>query len=256
MASMLNQNDTSNYGPRLGEFHYASDWPTNQIVDYSGFFRDETNAVKYDQIHNFASNGYLESSGILNSQYLTYSGSSLPVSISRNYAMVPNENFVVVQYTLTNTTSSPITWNVLDQVHFSNKNSSSTQTAYYDATRNAIFNNMSASGQYYMAFGALQAPTSYQVGNDSNSDTSDPTVGAWYAFDNSGVLPNNASLTGSDLDAGFENKVTIPANGTTTLYYYLAIDSSLAAVQSDVDTVRAQTGPYRIWMPLIRPRPL
>jgi GH15 family glucan-1,4-alpha-glucosidase len=244
MNSQLNQNDNSSYGPRLGELHYSNDWATNQIVDYSGFFRDETNSVKYDQIHNFSASGFLDSGGILESKYLTYNGASLPVSISRDYATVPNQNFIVVRYTLTNTTSSPITWNTLDQVHFNNNNASSTQHAWYDGTRQALFNDMSASGQYYMALGSLQTPTSYQVGNDGDSNTSDATVGSWYAFDATGTLPDNTDVTGSNLDAGFENKVTIPAQGSTQLYYYLAIDSSLSAVQSDVDSARAQTGSY------------
>lgn len=244
MASKLNQNDSGNYGPRLGELHYSSDWSTNQIVDYSGFFRDETNAVKYDQIHGFASSGYLDSGGILNSQYVNYNGAALPVTITRNYATVPNQNFMVVQYNITNETASSINWNVMDQVHFNNKNATVNQSASYDAARNAIINDMSATGQYYMALGALQAATSYQIGSDSDSNLTHNTVAPWYAFDNNGTLPNNSSLTSTNIDAAFQNQVTIPAQGTTTLYYYVAIDSSLAALQSDIDALRAQSGSY------------
>lgn len=243
-SSQLNQLDNSNNGPRLGELHFSSDWSTNQIVDYSGFFRDETNAVKYDQIHGFSTNTFLDSNGILNSQYQNYNGSNLPVSISRNYAMVPNQNFVVVQYNIANTSASTISWNVLDQVHFANKNSSVNQNASYDAGRNAIINDMSASGQPFMALGALQAPTSYQVGNDSDSNVADAQAGAWYSFDNNGTLNNNSSVIAKDVDAAFQNTVSIPANSTATLYYYLVVDTSLSAIQSDIDAIRAQSGSY------------
>ncbi len=63
MASKLNQNDTGTYGPRIAELRYSNQWSTNQLNDYSGFFRDETASVKYDQIHNFNSTGYLDESG-------------------------------------------------------------------------------------------------------------------------------------------------------------------------------------------------
>jgi hypothetical protein len=42
MASQLDQNDDGPYGPRIAEMRLADDWNTNQIVDYSDFFRDET----------------------------------------------------------------------------------------------------------------------------------------------------------------------------------------------------------------------
>ena len=244
MASKLNQNDTGNYGPRIGELHFSTDWPTNQINDYSGFFRDETNSVKYDSIHSFDSSAYIDSNGILNTQYLNYNGTNLPVSVSRNYAMVPNQNFMVVQYNITNLTASSLAWNVLDQVHFSTKNTSVNQHGWYDSTRNAILNDMSAAGQPYMALGALQAPTSYQVGNDADSTLTDAACAGWYTFDNNGTLNNNSDVHAANVDAAFENLVTIPANGTTTLYYYVVADASLSLLQNDIDTIRAQTGAY------------
>ena len=120
-ASQLNQNDTGTYGPRIAELRTSSNWSTNQIVDYSGFFRDTTDSVKYDQTHNFASNAYLDENGTLNASYGKYNGTSLPIKINRDFVMVPNEPFLVVRYTLTNpSTTTAYTWNVLDQVHLNN----------------------------------------------------------------------------------------------------------------------------------------
>ena len=76
-ASKLNQNDTGTYGPRIAELRSSSNWSVNQINDYSGFFQDTTNSVKYDQIHNFNSSAYLDENGVVNSTYGTYSGSTL-----------------------------------------------------------------------------------------------------------------------------------------------------------------------------------
>jgi len=54
-ASKLNQDDTGTYGPRIAELRASNQWSTNQIVDYTGFFDDATDNVKYDQAHDFAS---------------------------------------------------------------------------------------------------------------------------------------------------------------------------------------------------------
>jgi hypothetical protein len=66
MAPKLNQNSTATYGPRIAELHYSGNWGVNQINDYTGFFRDETDGVKYDQPQNFAPSAYLDENGVLN----------------------------------------------------------------------------------------------------------------------------------------------------------------------------------------------
>ena len=81
MASKLNENDTGTFGPRIAELHSSSNWAVNQINDYSGFFQDTTNSVKYDQIHNFNSSAYLDENGVVNSTY-GRSGFTLPIQIN------------------------------------------------------------------------------------------------------------------------------------------------------------------------------
>jgi len=73
MAPKLNQTQTATYGPRIAELHYSGDWGVNQIVDYTGFFRDTTDNVKYDQPQNFTTTGYLDQYGVLHGTYGTYS---------------------------------------------------------------------------------------------------------------------------------------------------------------------------------------
>lgn len=244
-ASKASNNDTSSSnGPCLTELRYSSNWSVNQIKDYSAFFRDETNNTKYDQIHNFDSEGYFDESGVLHNNYLTYSGSSLPgMEISRDYVFVPNHDFIVTRYTLTNTGSKSLTYSILDMIH-PNNTSSNNVSEYYDSNRKAIFIDMSNAGQPCMALGAFTTPTYYQVANDADSNTSSSTCSPFYTFDNNGRLNNNANVTASDVSAGFEQKVTIPAGSSQYVYFYLAIGSSLKDVQSFCDTARAQTGDY------------
>lgn len=243
-ASKLNQDDTGTYGPRIAELHYSGNWSTNQIVDYSGFFRDTTSGTKYDQIHNFASSAYMDENGVLNTTYGDYNGSSVPIKVQRDYVMVPNEPFLVVRYTLSNSSASSYNWNVLDQVHLNNTSSSTNVSASYDVTRNALFGDMTASGQYVVTLGAFQPATSYQAGNDADCTATDSTASAWCQFDSTGSLSNNASLSTPDADVAFQNSVTIPANGTQTLYYYLGLGTNLTNAQGAADVARSHTGGY------------
>lgn len=244
-ASKLNQNDTGSYGPRIAELRSGSNWSTNQIVDYSGFFQDTTNSTKYDQIHNFNSSAYLDENGVVNSTYGTYSGATLPIQIKRDYVQVPNQPFLVVRYTLTNPSlTSSVNWKVLDQVHLHNTSSTTNVSASYDATRNAFFGDMTASSQPVVTLGAFQTATSHQAGNDSDCVATDATASAWCQFDTNGALSNNGTLSTPNVDLAFHNSVTIAANSSQTLYYYLGLGSTLANAQAAADTARAQTGAY------------
>ncbi|WP_052487672.1 glycoside hydrolase family 15 protein [Gordoniibacillus kamchatkensis] len=247
MASKLSQNDTGTYGPRIGEMRISNDFNTNQIKDYSGFFRDETHSVKYDQIHNFNAQAYYDDGGILRTQYLDYSGSNMPVTVTKDFAMVPNQNFTVATYTFTNSSASAVDYNLLEQIHVNNKTlggTNNTNTGSYDSARNLLIVNMSGSGQYYVALTALQPMDGYQVANDTVSDTARNDVAAWYTFDSNGTVKNNASVTAADISVAFQKRFTIPANSSISLSFVATVRDTLANAQSAIDTARAQTASY------------
>lgn len=252
MSPQLAQTDTNTqFGPRLGELHYSSNGATsasavNQIVDYSGFFRDESNGNKYDQIHNFSNaTGYLDSGGVLRSDYGAYNGTATTVSIGRDYAFVPNQHFLVVKYRLHNSGASAVNLNILDAVHLNNAGSSGQNvSASWDATRTAADADMSASGQYHVVLGALDGADGHQVGDDTNSTLSSSTVAPWYTFDNNGTLSNNASVTAMNVDLAISKRVNVPAGGDAAASFYLAIANTVANANAAADTARAQTGTY------------
>jgi GH15 family glucan-1,4-alpha-glucosidase len=245
MAPVLNQTQTPQYGPRIAELHYSGNWGVNQIVDYTGFFRDETDGVKYDQAQDFTTTGYLDQSGVLHGDYGNYNGSSTPIEISRDFVMVPNEPFLITRYTLTNPSSTTTyDWNVLDQVHLNNTNTNDNVSGSYDSTRDALFGDMTTSGQYVVFLGALQTPSSYQVGNDSDCAATDTTASAWCQFDANGSLADNSSISTPNVDLGFQDEVSIAPNSTQTLYFYLGIAPTMSAAQAGSDTARAQSGSY------------
>lgn len=249
--TQLAQTDgNTQYGPRMMELHYSPGGTAsaasavNQIVDYTGFFRDETHGVKYDQVHDFgAATGYLDSGGILRSDYGAYNGTAMPVTIGRDYATVPHQHFTVVTYRLHNTTGSAVTMNVLDSLHLNNTGASSGKnvTATYDATRNADVVDMSAGGQYGLVLGSFGAPSGHQVGDDTVSDTANPVVAPWYAFDANGTLPGNSSVTAADVDVALSKQVTVPANATVSTSFYLAVATTKADALAAADIARASS---------------
>lgn len=245
MASRLTQTDTGTFGPRLGELRFSDRWATNQIVDYSAFFRDETTPAKYNQINKFESDLSYDQTGAAIQTYLDYDGSPTPVEAAREYLAVPNQPFIVVRYTATNPGGSSIAWNVLDQAHLNNpQRPSGSTTASYDDTRNAIFGDLTGVGEGVVAFGAFQAADSYQIGDDTETDPAAGDASPWFQFDDSGSLSNNGSLTSADISVGFQNSLTISASGTETTCFYITARSTLTAAQVAADTARSQTCQY------------
>ncbi|WP_052807037.1 glycoside hydrolase family 15 protein [Mesobacillus subterraneus] len=247
MASKLSQNDTGNYGPRIGEMRIANDYATNQIKDYSSFFRDETNGVKYTQPHNFASQAYYDENGILRTKYLNYGSSQLPIEVTKDFAMVPNQDFMVATYTFKNSGTSSIDYNVLEQIHVNNKsigNGNYQNHAWYDSSKNAMYVDMSSSGQYYIALGAFQKADSFQVANDRDANLGNMTVAPWYTFDNNGTLKNNSDIYAEDISVAFQDKVTIPANSSISISFVATVQDTLSKAQAAVSTATSQSVNY------------
>jgi GH15 family glucan-1,4-alpha-glucosidase len=250
MASKLSPADTGTYGPRLAELHYSGDWPTNQLIDATGFFRDETGGTitKYTNAHAFDSEAWMESDGTLTVRYLNYSGAGVPVQVTKQYAMVPNQNFLVVKYTFQNLTNGARTFNFLEQAHLNNKTignpSPNWQHGWWDVSRNAMGTDMSQSGQFYIELGAFQTMGSHQAGDDANSTPGSSTSAPWYQFDANGALNNNGDLWTQRLDLGFQKSLSLAANGSATLAFYYTIGSTQSAAESAADTARAQTADY------------
>ncbi len=251
MASKLSPADTGTFGPRLAELHYSGDWETNQLVDATAFFRDQTGTVaKYTDAHQFNSEAWFESNGIMKVQYLNYGNTALPVKITKEYAMVPSQNFLVVKYTLQNLTGSARTINLLEQAHLNNKTKNNPspgwQHGWWDVSRNALGVDMSQTGQFYVELGAFQTMDSYQVGNDAVTDPNDVNSAPWFQFDATGTLKNKGDHWNQNMSLGFQKAVSVPANGSASVSFYYAIGSTQAAAESAADTARAQTADYWI----------
>jgi len=200
MARRLAQTDTRVRGPSLGELHFLGgpmpSWSVNQIVDYTAFFRDETQgasqATKYTQVGNFDAQATFENSpgqaGVVVTRYGQYAGAAVQprCRITRSYAAVPNQPFLVIRTTFSNDTAAAVDMNVLDQVHLANHaggNPAALVHGFYDAGRNALIADMSASGQFFVVLGALQPMDGYQVADDTDQAPTSPAASGWFTFD-------------------------------------------------------------------------
>lgn len=244
-AARLHDADTAVDGPRIDELRYDGDWETNQIKDWSGFYRDETASAKYNDNKKFESEAYYDENGLLRTNLLEYDGAyPSSLEISRDYAMVPGEDFIVARYTLKNNSGSSKTVNVLDMLHVNNTTGNSIG-ASYDNTRKALIVDMSASGQPYLALGAFATPTGYQAADDTETNTANSDASPWVTFDNNGTLKNNGSVSATDVSVGFNQSVAVAGSGgTAAVYFYLALATSSGGINGVVDTARAQTGAY------------
>jgi GH15 family glucan-1,4-alpha-glucosidase len=252
MAGKLTQIDTSMRGPCLGELHYlsgsAAQRNVNHIVDYTGFFRDESGGTNYTQVQNFGVEAWFESdpsnAGTLTTNYLAYSGATVQprLQICRSFAGPPNQPFFVVRYSLTNPTPASITFNILDQVHLNNLDPTQNLHAWYDATNNALIADMTASGQFFVVLGALDPVDGYQAGNDADSSTSSPTVAGWYSFDANGTLMNNTDIQTPNVDLAFNKRLTVAPGQSQSVHFYIGICETQADANAAIAAARASSG--------------
>jgi Glycosyl hydrolases family 15 len=259
MNTKLAQTDRTIRGPRLGGLHYLQGPTTaravSQIVDYTGFFRDEDAGAKYTQVEHFDCEAWLgngaDDAGTLTTNYLGFDGAAVQprLRITRRYAAVPNERFFVVRYELTNPGDVSITFNLLDQVHLANLGAGDPARAvhaWYDARRNALIADMSASGQFFVALGAFEPVDGYQVGDDDERNPGVPTASGWSTFDNDGTLHNNGELRAANVALAFQRRLTVAPGRTETASFYLSIRADRAAIEAAVDGARAQ--PASFWL--------
>ncbi|QUH30053.1 glycoside hydrolase family 66 protein [Vallitalea guaymasensis] len=239
-------------GPSIYELRFyektdADDYNRNEIKNYSMFFRDETDNKVYTTGSNFRASGHFGDDGIFYTDYETYAGEKMSPEISRDYAAIPNENFMVVRYTVKNNTGSEKTYNIMDMLHVDN-HSNNDITASYDSTKQVTTIDMSGAGQYYIAHGTLESSVNgYQIADDTVSDTNSNICSPWHTFNNDGTLKNNGSVTcREDISTAFTKSVTLQSQESTDIYFYIAIGKDNVEIQNAIDTATGQNGSY--WM--------
>lgn len=236
--------ETPQYGPAIRELHYSANWAQNQLKDYSGFFRDETAGKAYTNATSFNGEAYFASSGGLYSNYLKYEGNYPDqINLSRDYFMLPNKNVLLTRYVVENIDTTPHTISILDMIHPNNE-STANVSAQYSSELNAITFDMSTGGQYHIALGAFEAGLPYQVADDTQTSLSAADCSPWISFNNNGTLKGNGAVDKPDVSAAFEKTVTIPAGGSTEVFFYMALGSDTTELTNICNEIAAHDGAY------------
>ncbi len=243
-------------GPGLYELRYydgtsTGNYNTNLIKNYSTFLRDHDSGTAYTLGSKYSSSGYYDAGGILVNQYNSYDGAPMPIEFTKRYAAVPNEQFIVVQYELTNNSESSKSIDVLDMLHINNTAGNSI-SANYTATGDRIEINMSTVGQPYVVHGILPGTGtySYQVANDEVSSPSVATCSPWHTFNADGSLNMNDSVTCQDVSTGYSANVTLAPGESKSIYFYVAVAGSADELETVTGKVNSKSGAQ--WLDLTR----
>ena len=247
-ARRLAQKDTVDRGPGISELHFlgarASGWPISQIKGYTGAFRDETGNQRYTEIDNFETDAFVSgdtgTAGSLVTRYLSYCGAEVQprCDITRTYAAVPQQPFLVIRYTLTNTTASDLEFSLLDQVVCNNTVSEEpfmSVHGFYDGARKALIADMTAVGQCVLILGAFGSMDGHQVGDPTNTDPISSNVSGAVAFAANGALPGDSDLMAPHLSLGFVRHLSIAAGATAEVNMYLVVQADLSSALAAAD---------------------
>ncbi|MGE5602165.1 MAG: glycoside hydrolase family 15 protein [Nitrososphaerales archaeon] len=238
--------------PGLRELHHLGRGrdaaAQNHIVDHCGFMRDETGRHSYTRIENAQVDGWFESvppqAGILVTRYGHFDGADVQprCELTRSYAAVPRQPFLVVRYTLRSTAQEALTFDLLDQLHLRRDSLGTPVHAWYDAGRRALIADLSAIGLAVVALGALEPPDGFQVADDADADPASPTCSGWRRFNRDGLLPDNDEVEAADVSVAFQQRVTVDPGSSRSVFFYLAVGADVVAAQAACDLARARSG--------------
>jgi len=268
-AAKLYPADDRGFGPRMTAFHWAKDWPTNQIDEAQAFFHDDTGATAYTDTNKFSTTAAFTATdqdgyGELRVAYGDYGGKALPVSIVRRSSVPPGEEFVVVAYEFANATGAQRQISVLEWANLHNKTAANedqapipdsdgsgqgtgTLNATWDAARNAWVADMSQTNGTFIVMGSFDAVDHHVAGPPvaGGPDSGAATVQQFATGPSS--LTDSSSFSGTNVGMGMSRTVMLDATGQAQLAWFYGIADSLEGARALADHVR-QGGSAQAWM--------
>ncbi|MDJ0388857.1 hypothetical protein QMO56_12095 [Roseomonas sp. E05] len=265
-AALLYQKDVEGFGPSLSQLRFGANWGTDQVDYGTMWFRDvSAGAEPRTLAPYFDSTNYFDEHGILHVEYGDYlpTGEALPVSISREYAMVPGEPLMVERWTLTNQNQvgDPlIEWDVLNALRL---NADLAGRAVWDERREAWVAEIGQGegrAPLYLAFGAFQDTDRQgagEAGEDVRGDGRMPfgaagpapgeslggqgVIGSFEASGQVGGDPQRAEGQGVTLGMEIESVDLFPTR-PVELYFYYTLAESLEQLDSNIATALSPQG--------------
>ncbi|MEZ4599609.1 MAG: hypothetical protein R2940_07455 [Syntrophotaleaceae bacterium] len=192
-SSVLAPDDDTEFGPRLAALHYKQDWPVNQIDGATAYFRDESTGQAYTDVHSFDSDLYFTEDGLMHVDYLNYGEEALPVAISKEYAMVPNQPILLARYRLENVTGTTRTIDLMEMADLNPAGDSGQQVnATWHSDVNAWIADLSATNGTYLVLGTFGSVTSHGAGQPAEGQTMGQGSDLLGQFESQGTLQNNS----------------------------------------------------------------
>jgi hypothetical protein len=289
-ARQLYKKDTHLFGPDLVALQSAIDWPVNQIDGATAFFHadvvgggdngqitgsddsaspcESSGTVQGDDAaanpgirQSYPSVMCFDDGGVLNVVYLRESQLGLPIRIEKSYAMVPNQHFLVVRYTVTNNVlpqyDKQVSLRIGEVAEMHNKAVTSYQKASDTLTDtglyvppsgqpvndmratwhpelNAWIVDMSASNGTFVVFGAFQ-PMDRHRGYEASSEQIpfDVATGSDADAVDAPQLPASVDqVTGKNVALSEWKQAVIDPGATQTYDFFYAVTSSLKDAQA------------------------
>ncbi|PTQ12241.1 hypothetical protein CLG96_06755 [Sphingomonas oleivorans] len=253
-AALLFAMDIEAFGPSLAQLRHASNWNVDQIDYGTMWFRDVTEGAEPKTFAPyFDSTHYYDEHGIVHVDYGDYlpTGEALPISISREYAMVPNQPLLVERWTLQNQNDvgSPlIEWDVMNALRL---NPQMTEEAVWDERRESWIARLDQGeglDPLYLAFGSYQETTRQGAGPDGEDVRGDGLLpfdgdpgegggqGVVGGFEGNGDVGGDARRgTGQGLTLAMETEsVNLEAQRPIELFYYYTLADSLEQLDANI----------------------
>ncbi len=292
-ARQLYAADSHLFGPYLARLHGAVDWTTNQIDGATAFFGaevlDEGGAASSEQPtgperpmtlcessgevrgddaeadpgvrQSYPSAMCFDDGGILHVEYLRETERGLPIQIEKSYAMVPNERFLVVRYTLTNNIpledDTSVRVRFTEVVDLNNKGALDHEEsaerlvetglhepqfiepvndiqARWHPEVNAWIADMSAANGTFLVFGAFQEMDRHRAfGTVTDQMPFDFAVGPEMDTVDQPDPPENVEeLSGWDVGLAMWDEVVLGPTGTQQYAFFYAVTSSPEEAQA------------------------
>ncbi|ABS27516.1 Carbohydrate binding family 6 [Anaeromyxobacter sp. Fw109-5] len=268
-AAVLYPKDDMGFGPRMTAFHWAKDWPTNQIDEAQAFFRDETGNTSYTDTREFDTTAYFTASdgegfGEMRVAYGGYAKRAVPMSVTRRMIVPPGESFALVLYELGNVTDASRQLSILEWADLHNKNSGpsedpvnirgaspggggGTLNAIWDSQRNAWIADMSQTNGTFVVIGSFGPVDRHVAGAPvtGGPDSGAETVRRFATGPS--ALGDSDSFSGQDVGIGMSRTVTLEPARTEQIAFFYGIADSLDGARALADDIRRPGAP-EVWI--------
>lgn len=255
-SAFTSAKDFEGYGPYLAQLRHGSDWTVDHLEGSTAWFRDTSPGSDGRTLAPaFDSTLFLDETGLMRVEYGDYlpTGEALPISIARDYAMVPGQPLLVERWTLNNQTEvgdDLVTWDMMPTLDLSG---ALMQSAEWDERRETWIVEITPGEGHdplWLAWGAFQEMDGQQ-GDDAGGNAGfrvpygeDPATTQGDGPDVLGRFASGAGLAADDVSAAGEGvrlamsreDIDLYPTRPVELYFYTTMAESREELEANIAT--------------------